>query len=166
MYNPLSETNELLRFVRIPHVRGTSTVGDDGVKTVEVELFNPIGTVFELHSGEPERRGGTGSAPSAISYVSAGLGFCFMTQVGRYADIVDKELSSYRIAQDTHFTFDAREQGETPGNANPVETHLFLDIDEEHESARDILEMSEQTCFLHALCRTDLEETKVDVNTP
>lgn len=148
---------------RVLHVRGVCTLDDEGTKTVEVKLFSPIGTVFELRSDEPSGHGGQGRAPSAMAYVAAGLGFCFMTQIGRYADIVNKALGSYRIVQDTHFSFGARENGETPGEAEPVETHVFLDADESASSAREILDMSEQTCFLHALCRTDLAAPEVAV---
>jgi uncharacterized OsmC-like protein len=148
---------------RVLHVRGVCTSDDEGVKTVEVKLFSPIGTVFELRSDEPAGRGGAGRAPSAMTYVAAGLGFCFMTQIGRYADIVNKDLDAYRIVQDTHFSFGAGENGETPGEAEPVETHVYLDADESASSARDVLRMSEQTCFLHALCRTELDAPEVDV---
>jgi hypothetical protein len=37
-----------------------------------------------------------------------------------------------------------------------VETHVYLDTPEGVEFARTIVDVSEQTCFLHALCRTDL----------
>lgn len=148
---------------RVLHVRGVCSVGEDGVKTVEVKLFSPIGTVFELRSDEPAGHGGAGRAPSAMAYVAAGLGFCFMTQIGRYADIVGKDLDAYRVVQDTHFSTGARERGETPGEADPVETHVFFETGEDDEAARDILSMSEQTCFLHALCRTDLDAPDVDV---
>ncbi|WP_311172111.1 OsmC family protein [Halobellus ordinarius] len=147
------------------HIRGTCTIGEDGVKTVEVELFSPISTVFELRSEEPSGHGGRGRAPPAMTYVAAGLGFCFMTQIGRYADIVDRDLDAYRIVQETHFSVGARERGEAPGRADPVETAVFLDADGSESSARDIVEMSEQTCFLHALCRTELDAPTVEITT-
>jgi len=143
---------------RVLHLRGTTTLRDDGSTSVEVELFSPQGSVFELLSDEPEGHGGGGRAPDAMTYVAAGLGFCFMTQFGRYAGIVGKELSDYRIVQDTHFAGDAG--GGSPGalaRAAPVETHVFLRSPEGEDFARDVLDMSEQTCFLHALCRTDVE---------
>ena len=143
---------------RVLHLRGTCTLRDDGLKSVEVELFSPRGSVFELLSDEPEGHGGRGRAPDATTYVAAGLGFCFMTQFGRYAGIVGKELADYRIVQDTHFAAGATagSSGE-PAHADPVETHVFLRSSEGEDFARDVLDMSEQTCFLHALCRTDLE---------
>jgi len=149
---------------RILHLRGICTVGDDGIKTVRVKIFSPQGTIFELRSEEPEGHGGQGRAPDAASYMAAGIGFCFMTQFGRYAEIVDKELTDYRIVQDTHFSGGVRDVGsEEPGRAAPVETNVYLDTPEGPEFAREILDMSEQTCFLHAFCRTDLDGPNVDV---
>jgi uncharacterized OsmC-like protein len=149
---------------RVLHLRGVCTVDDDGVKTVAVKLFSPIGTIFEFRSDEPASHGGGGRAPPAMTYVAAGLGFCFMTQIGRYADITDKALDDYRIVQDTHFSFGTRERGDEPGEAAPVETHVFLDTDEDDDAAREILSMSEQTCFLHALCAADLDPPTVAVS--
>lgn len=149
---------------RVLHLRGTMTLRDDGLKVVEVKLYSPQGSIFELLSEEPEGHGGRGRAPDAMTYVAAGIGFCFMTQFGRYAGIVGKELSDYRIVQDTHFSMGASSaggDGDTtgtgdPARADPVETHVFLRSPEGEAFARDVLDMSEQTCFLHALCRTDL----------
>ncbi|MFA1611853.1 OsmC family protein [Halobellus rubicundus] len=144
---------------RILHLRGTCTLRADGTKHVAVELFSPIGTVFEFVSDDPPGRGGEGRAPDPMTYVAAGIGFCFMTQMGRYADIVDADLDAYRIVQDTHVARgDAGGSGErTPARSAPVETHVFVDTGEDESFARELLDMSEQTCFLHALCRTDLD---------
>jgi hypothetical protein len=140
---------------RMLHVRGACTLRDDGVKEVVQNLFQPIGSEFRYLSDEAPEHGGRGLAPDAATYMSAGIGFCFMTQFGRYARIVKKDLSAYRIVQDTHFTTSSRALAD--GDADPVETHVYLETAESDEFARRVLDMSEQTCFLHALCRTDLE---------
>ncbi len=140
---------------RVLHVRGVCTQRPDGVKEIVQNLFQPIGSEFRYLSDEAPEHGGRGLAPDAMTYMSAGIGFCFMTQFGRYAKIVRKELSAYRIAQDTHFTSGGG--GDGGGGADPVETHVYLETAEGDGFARDVLDMSEQTCFLHALCRTDLE---------
>lgn len=142
---------------RTLHVRGICTVRPDGIKTVEQQLFNPHGSVFHFLSDE------TGRAPNAASYVAAGIGFCFMTQLGRYAKIARKDLSAYRIVQDIHFSRGGATGGTgRAGTADPVETHVFLDSAEDDDFARTALDIGEQTCFLHALCRTDLK-TRVRV---
>jgi uncharacterized OsmC-like protein len=135
------------------HVRGICSLRPDGMKVIEQQLFNPHGSIFYLLSEEGEAAGGKGRAPDAMSYVSAGLAFCFLTQFGRYAKIVKKPLKEYAVVQDTYFST------LTPGesaSAEPVETHVHLATDQDDEFARKALGMSEQTCFLHALCRSEI----------
>jgi hypothetical protein len=80
-----------------------------------------------------------------------------MTQFGRYASITKKQLDAYRIVQDIHFSPGGASCGTgLPGQADPVETHVYLDTPESEEFARKTLDMGERTCFLHATCRTDL----------
>jgi len=138
------------------HVRAVCTVRDDGVKEIVENLFSPIGSEFGFLADEAPGFGGSGLAPDASTYVSAGLGFCFMTQFGRYARITKRRLGEYRIVQDTHFTPGAAGGREVPAQAEAVETHVYLATPEEEEFSRRTLDMGEQTCFLHATCRTDL----------
>jgi len=51
------------------------TVRDDGVRSVEVRLFKPIGNTFRFLSEDSPAFGGLGRAPSGLAYVSAGLAF-------------------------------------------------------------------------------------------
>jgi hypothetical protein len=148
---------------RLLHVRAICTLRADGVKQVEVHLYNPHGSVFYFLSDEAAPGGSPGRAPDAASYISAGIGFCFMTQFGRYAKIVNKDLRQYRIVQDTHFSHGGASDGTgEAGKADPVETHVFLTTGEDDDFARTLLDMSEQTCFLHAFCKADLK-TKVSI---
>jgi hypothetical protein len=143
---------------RLLHVRGICTLRDDGIKAVEQHLYNPHGSIFHYLCEEGPEAGGRGRAPDAASYISAGIGFCFMTQLGRYATILKKDLQEYRIIQDTHFSLGGASGGTgKPGEAAPVETHVYLKDGEDDEFAQKLLDMGEQTCFLHAFCRTDLK---------
>ncbi len=148
---------------RLLHVRAICTLREDGVKQIEQQLFNPHGSIFHFLSDEAPENGGKGLAPDAASYISAGIGFCFMTQMGRYASIVKKNLKNYRIIQDTHFSLGGASGGTgEAGKADPVETHVYLDTGEDDDFARQALDMSEQTCFLHAFCKADLK-TRVSI---
>jgi hypothetical protein len=151
---------------RTLHVRGICTLRPDGIKHIEQQLFNPHGSIFHYLCEEGSENGGKGRAPDAASYISAGIGFCFLTQLGRYAKIAKKALGSYRIIQDTHFSLGGA-SGRTgkQGDADPVETTLYIDSGEDDDFARAALDMSEQTCFLHAFCRTDLK-AKVRITQP
>jgi len=139
------------------HIRVTGTVRSDGVKEIEQELFSPLGSKFRFLSDEAEGFGGSGLAPDAASYLAAGIAFCFMTQLGRYAKIVKKNLDAYNVIQDAHFSLGGSSGGTgQPGQAEPIETHVYLTSSEDDAFARKLVEMGEQTCFLHAFCRTDL----------
>ena len=131
---------------------------DDGIKEIEQHLYSPHGSIFRFLSEEAPGAGGQGRAPDAISFISAGIGFCFMTQFGRMASMEALDLPHYSIVQDTHFSFGGASGGTgKAGEADPVETHVHLVTNEADEVARDMLDVSEQTCFLHAFCRTDLK---------
>jgi organic hydroperoxide reductase OsmC/OhrA len=149
---------------RLLHIRGICTLDGDGIKHVEQQLFNPHGSIFRFLCDEAPENGGLGRAPDAATYISAGIAFCFMTQFGRYAQIARKDLRRYRIAQDTHFSL-GRAAGGTrdTGRTDPVETHVYLDSGEDDAFARRILDMAEQTCFLHALCKAQLR-TRVTID--
>ena len=159
------------------HLRAVCRRRPDGVKEIEQQLHSPLGSTFRFLSDEPPEQGGRGAAPSAASYMAAGVAFCFMTQLGRYAAILGKDLHGYRIVQDTSFPGRAAARAVSssaaaapsgPGGATAagaalagvagaVETHVYLDTREGVDFARRCLDMGEQTCFLHALYRTPLE---------
>jgi uncharacterized OsmC-like protein len=148
---------------RTLHIRGTCRRLADGRNEIMQVLFSPIGSTFRFVSDECEEFGGEGRAPDAASYISAGIAFCFMTQLGRYAAITKQNLDAYKVVQDTHFSAGGASGGTgEPGRADAVETHVYLDTGEGEDFARTALDMGEQTCFLHAFCRTDLK-TKVRV---
>jgi organic hydroperoxide reductase OsmC/OhrA len=129
---------------RTLHVRGICRLRPDGLKEVEVRLIKPLGSTFCFLGDDTGRE----RAPSSLSYLAAGIGFCFMTQIGRYAQIVKHNLKSYSIVQDTCFHMTA-----SGAAADPVDTYLFLQMDETAEAAQQTLAMSERTCFLHAAMR-------------
>lgn len=70
---------------RTLHVRGEARVVEGLQMETKVQLFKPIGSTFLFKCDEPKALGGTGTAPPPLAYVSAGVGFCYMTQLGRYA---------------------------------------------------------------------------------
>ncbi|MDH3233390.1 MAG: OsmC family peroxiredoxin [Alphaproteobacteria bacterium] len=145
------------------HLGGICTLRPDGLKEITQLLHSPRGTSFTFLSEEGPDAGGQSRAPDANTYVSAGIGFCFMTQFGRYVSMMKKTMDDYRIVQDTHFSLGGASGGTgQAGAADPVETHVYLETPEDEAFARRILDVAEGTCFLHALCGTDLK-TKVRV---
>jgi uncharacterized OsmC-like protein len=149
---------------RTLNIGGICTLRDDGMKEIVQLQYSPHGTSFKFLSEEAPVSGGQGRAPDANTYVSAGIAFCFMTQFGRFVKMLELDLEEYRIVQDSHFSLGGASGGTgQAGTADPLETHVYLKTSESDEVAREMLDVSEQTCFLHAFCRTDLK-TKLKIS--
>ena len=70
-----------------------------------------------------------------------------MTQMGRYAKIARLDLAGYAVLQDLRAELE-------PTRLRPVVTHVQVQSSEDEDTVRRIIDMSEQTCFLHAACRS------------
>jgi organic hydroperoxide reductase OsmC/OhrA len=125
----------------------------DGRCAVEQRLHNPQGTVFRFLADDAR-----GRAPDPETYLAAGIGFCFMTQFARYAKVMKRDLAETCIVQDLHLSLPGASAGtgET-GRAAPLDTRVLLRSDQDDAFAREALAMAEQSCYLHALCRTSLK---------
>jgi uncharacterized OsmC-like protein len=144
---------------RTLHIRGIATLRDDGLSETRVQLYKPIGSNFrflcEIDGSDP---GGT-RAPSPLVYLSAGLAFCYLTQIGRYVAILKHPLQRYAIGQLTQF---GRAETEGESDAEPVRTHVELVTSVDADTARRIVYMGERTCFLHAAARSAIATRTVE----
>ncbi|HXJ16324.1 MAG TPA: hypothetical protein VNM68_03910 [Candidatus Polarisedimenticolia bacterium] len=127
------------------HTEGRLLAG--GLLEAQIQVLSPIGSRFRFVGEVEPAAGEEYVAPPSLAYLSAGVAFCFMTQLGRYAHIVKCPVRSYRVVQFSAFE-NARES--QAAGAEPMDTHLFLEGDLQAEAALKCLRMSEQTCFLHA----------------
>ncbi len=148
---------------RTLNIGAICTLREDGMKQIQQMQYSPHGTSFNFLSEEAPINGGQGRAPDANTLISAGIAFCFMTQFGRFVKMLNLDLSDYRIVQDSHFSLGGASGGTgEAGKADPLETHVYLETNEPDDVAREMLDMSEQTCFLHAFCKTDMK-TKLKI---
>ena len=140
------------------HVRGVGTLRDDGMKELQVACFQPVGSVFRFLSDDSAAVGGQERAPCGLVYLSAGISFCFMTQLGRYAHVAKHNMQAYQIVQDTSFSLPAQvNDKEEMTTSAPVDTHVYIGNEEDEEKTQTLLNMGEQTCYLHAACRTGIK---------
>ena len=132
---------------RTLHVRSDARlVGSDLLET-DIRLFKPLGSSFRFLADV-----GTGdTTPPPLAYLSAGIGFCYMTQLGRYAHITKQKVTSTRIVQRNGY-LQPNEDG-TVATAEAVDTQVFIDAEEPDDLARKSVQMGEQTCFLHGSMR-------------
>ena len=105
---------------------------------------------FSLTSDD---HGSRAEAPSALSYFSAGIAFCFMTQLSRYMGAMGLDTGHLRLVQTCGFEVDAKGQGV----AHPVDTHLFFNGRADSETHEMLMRVAARTCYLHAALRTPLE---------
>ena len=134
---------------RVVHVRTEGSIRQDGLKSIDVQCIQPAGSRFRMLSDDSRLTGGQERAPSGLAYLSAGVAFCFMTQIGRYAQITKQQLNGYRIIQDTAFRL-ARDHDP---QAFAVESLVCLDTDEPEDKSIQLVRMAEQTCYIHAAYR-------------
>jgi uncharacterized OsmC-like protein len=138
---------------RTLHIRGIARLRDDGLSKTRIQLYKPIGSHFAFLCDVRDSGGGE-RAPSPLVYLSAGIAFCYLTQIGRYVTIVKQPLSRYALLQRTEFTR-ADEHGQA--SAEPVKTLVSLSGGPDEDGVRRIVDMGERTCFLHAAARTPLK---------
>ena len=134
------------RIVR--EVAGNCEVLADGETRTDVALQLPGMSHFALKSDESA----LDRAPCGLSMLSAGIAFCYMTQLSRYIDYMKFKIRHVRLVQLNPYTFDG-----VRGGIEPVATHLFLHGDETNETHEKFMRISAVTCFLHATLTATLE---------
>ena len=132
---------------RTLHLRNNLALTEDGQLRMQVALRRPLGSSFSFLAESGSAAGATARAPDGLEYMASGLALCFMTQMGRYAKITRRDLQAYGVIQDLAFDL------EGPAIAS-LDTHVYVETSEDEETARRYVDMSEQTCFLHAACRS------------
>jgi hypothetical protein len=127
----------------------------EGTTGIETWLMRPAGSRFGFRTEEhPERD----RAPSGLALLSAAVVFCYMTQLLRYTEYLKYRVRAIRVVQYNPFRLTgSAEDGNLAGQADPVDTHLFLHGDEPDEVMQKLLVMGAQTCYLHAALRSTLE---------
>ena len=138
-------------------------VGGSSITESQTTLERPVGSHFGFKSDE---LGAAGIAPSGLAYQAAGVSFCYMTQLLRYAEYLEYKVSEIRIVQFNPYGLaGSLADGTLEGVAGPVDTHLFLDGEEPDEVLQKLLIMGARTCYLHAaLGSALLPEVTLELN--
>lgn len=130
-------------------VSGESSPGvTTGTANVETRLLRPTGTWFGLKSDE---RPAGEQAPSGLALMSAGISFCYLTQLLRYVEYRKHKVRAIRLVQYNPYSLQGSAAlGSLRGAAGPVDTHLFLNAGEPDDVMQKLLLYSARTCYLHA----------------
>lgn len=133
------------RIVR--EVAGVCHANSDETTRTDAALQLPGMSHFAMLSDESA----ADRAPSGLALLSAGIAFCYMTQLSRYIDYMKYKIRHVRLVQYNPYTFDG-----VSGGIEPVATHLFLHGDESDETHEKFMRISAATCFLHATLKAAL----------
>lgn len=140
------------RIIRV--AKGTSRLTDPAGSTeTDTWLEMPGMSHFTLKSDErPE----SDTGPSGLALLSAGIAFCFMTQLDRYIEHMKFDIGGVRLVQ--YCPYAATADGERlRGVAEPVDTHLFLNGQESEDTYERLMHIAARTCYLHATLGAVLE---------
>lgn len=149
------QPNETATRVQI-NVWGHTRLRDpNGITETYLRLGFPGTSHFVITSDE---RPAADQAPSGLAYVTAGIAFCYMTQLARYIEHMKFKIRGVRLVQFSPFALsgDAAD-GSWAGAAEPVDTHLFLSGDEREETYARLMAVAANTCYLHATLGARLE---------
>lgn len=137
-------------------VLGSSRLTDlaRGHTDMQTWLKAPPGSHFGMRTDETSLADPV--APSGLALLSAGVSFCYMTQLLRYSEYLKYKVRAIRVVQYNPFRVRQGDDGALHGDVGPVDTHLFLHGDEPDEVMQKLLVMGAQTCYLHAALKAAL----------
>lgn len=138
-----------------PVIGRSSLIHPDGGTETDVVLGIPGASNFRLKSDE-RLVGDMG--PSGLALLSAGIAFCYMTQMSRYIEYQKMKIRGVRLVQYTPYTL-AVEGDQLVGGAEPADTHLFLSGDEDNDTFEHLMKIAERTCYLHKTMSDALDPT-------
>jgi uncharacterized OsmC-like protein len=131
-------------------VSATAKAAANGVITSQAGIARPGASVYGFLGASDA---GTPGAPSSACLMAAGIGFCFMTQLGRYAEAMKRPVHDYRMIQAIDIPLPGSDGSQTP----VIGTKVFLNQDEPDESfAQDLAHSGRRTCFLHSTLQASL----------
>ncbi len=136
-------TNKLIRNV----IGEGKSLGWDGRYEVDTWLGMPGTSHFKLMCCE----GSADTAPCGLALLSAGIAFCYMTQLSRYIENMKMNIHGVRLVQFSPYVAGSN------AVAEPIDTHLFLNGDAPDETHQQLLAIAARTCYLHAASKTRTE---------
>ncbi len=139
---------------RMPIVIPGESVVRDAAGVVSTTVTPRMGNAFRITCDE---RAEHSEAPSGLACIAAGIAFCYMTQFTRYIEYRKHKVRAIRFVQTLPFTLIGNAAaGTLKGGLEPVETHVFLHAEEPDAVMQNLLEVAENTCYLHAAMRSAL----------
>ncbi len=126
----------------IREVTGSGELVDgSGLYRCKTGLNLPASSVFQYLADESA----ADRAPSGLALATAGIAYCYITQICRYIEAQKLPIHGVRLVQSSPYgiTADGR------GTAAPCDTHLFMNGEAAEEAFETLMRVAANTCYLH-----------------
>lgn len=150
--------------------RFTITMGIDAV-ALDGQKKSASTDRFQFFCDEPAHLGGKDEHPQPLTYVAAGVGFCLLTQLKRYAEVmrIDIDDARCRVEFDWYSTGSVR-AGTIQSGATACRAHITVRAREPQADVARLVELAERGCFASQMVQsavpmsitTDLQHVLVD----
>jgi uncharacterized OsmC-like protein len=84
-------------------------------------------------------------APSGLALATAGIAYCYITQISRYIEHQKLPIRGVRLVQTSPYAIGA----DGRGAASPCDTHLFMNGEAPEEGFETLMRVAANTCYLH-----------------
>ncbi len=138
----------------IREVKGRGALVDmKGIYRCNAALNLPASSLFEFTADET----GAATAPTGLGLATAGIAFCYITQISRYIEHMKLPIHGVRLVQYSPYGITSAMRG----TAAPCDTHLFFNGETDDDTFEMLQRVAANTCYLH---QTMIQMPKLEVN--
>lgn len=135
------------------------TVSDKGLRNRGIIIEPEEVSQYELFADEGPRLGGENSAPRPLTYFLMSVGFCAMTQLHRYGEMMKITLRNTRVTVRSGFRTDGSVlRGTNKASTVGFEVEFDVESDDPPEKVAACIDAAERGCFV---MQAILEPTEV-----
>ena len=126
----------------VREVTGSGEVVDlSGLYRSKTGLNLPASSSFQYVTDESA----ADRAPSGLALATAGIAYCYITQICRYIETQKLPIRDVRLVQTSPYSIDA----DGRGRAKPCDTHLFMNGEATEDTFETLMRVAANTCYLH-----------------
>ncbi len=126
----------------IREVTGSGELIDaSGLYRCKTGLNLPASSVFQYLADESK----ADRAPSGLALATAGIAYCYITQICRYIEAQKLPIRGVRLVQTSPYGIG--EDGN--GIGAPCDTHLFMNGEAPEDGFETLMRVAANTCYLH-----------------
>jgi uncharacterized OsmC-like protein len=125
------------------------TVSDKGLRSRGIIVEPEEVSHFEVFSDEAPRMGGENSAPRPLTYFLLSVGFCTLTQLHRYSEMMKITLRDAKVTVRSGFRTDGSVlRGTNKASTVDFEVEFDVESDDPPEKVAACIQAAENGCFV------------------